>query len=373
MSPPGGSHGRRRFLALAGATAGSLAGCTAPSATPPPTGRPDRVSSVAGADLPVPLADLSAGGALGSIDAIDDPAFGPDWTGVEGRTLRPADPVVGVERDGRARAYPLRVVTVHEVVNDRLGGPLLVTYCPLCASAVTAVRRVEGTATVFGVSGLLWRHNLVMFDEATGSLWSQLAATAIRGPATGEGLELVPSTLTAWSDWRGTHPGTEVLLPPPASGTLHGSGSAPGIDRYARPVRDESARPDEGDGPGRFTHVVGVAHGDEARAYPRPAVRDAGGVVNDVVGDLPVVVALTPADTLVAYERRVDDRTLAIAPGDRPGHLRAGGSTWLATTGTAVDGPHEGTRLPHASDTPALFLRSWRDFHPDTTVYGVDG
>jgi hypothetical protein len=141
--------------------------------------------------------------------------------------------VLGVEHDDRARAHPLRVLNHHEVVNDEFAGPLAVTYCVLCGSGVVFERRVTGEPTTFGVSGRLWRSDLVMYDGLTDSLWSQLAATAIRGPRTGDRLTLVPSSLTTWGKWRSAHPETRVLLPPPHSGT---------VGRYDRAGRRRSTR-----------------------------------------------------------------------------------------------------------------------------------
>ncbi len=187
------------------------------------------------------------------IYAVTDPAFGEDWAGldVDGRygALAADTTVVGVERDGETRAYPLPVLTFHEVVNDDLGGPLLVTYCPLCKSGLVAERRVDGVATTFRVTGLLWRApriqsaaavergdvfgagtldpgteprnrgNLVMADDRTGSYWSQILARAICGPARGDRLTAVAATTTTWREWRDDHPETRVLLPPPVSKT----------------------------------------------------------------------------------------------------------------------------------------------------------
>lgn len=354
---------------------------------------PGDVKRVAGVDLPVPSEALARGAGKDSIPAITDPEFGTDWAGVsvevrsritgEQQTreprLRPGDRVIGVARDGEARAYPLRILNWHEVVNDTFGGPLLVTFCPLCGSGVTAVRTVDGRETTFGVSGLLWNSDLVMYDGATGSLWSQIAATAIRGPRTGHTLELVPSTITTLGDWRETYPDTRVLRPPPESNTV--------VGRQA--VRNYTANPyasyDDVDqvGLGRNdfdddrlhpkTRVLGIAADGVARAYPLETVRAAGGVVEDTVGGTPVVVA-TGADgtTLHGWRRTVDGQTLSFsAAGD--GRLSAGGSTWRAATGAAVSGPYEGTRLTPATDTGQLFWFAWAEFRPETTVYGQSG
>jgi len=359
-------------------TAGAPAGTgTGAAATGTPTS--DSASqSVAGVDLPVAADALTRATGRDAIPAITEPAFGADWRGRDVGPLQPDDEVVGVTRGGDARAYPLRVLNWHEVVNDAFGGPLLVTYCPLCDSGVTVERTVRGEPTTFGVTGLLWRANLVMYDAATDSRWSQLAAAAIRGPATGRRLSLVPSRLTTWGTWRRDHPDTEVLLPPPASTTVAGRVSRNyDADPYSR-YRDSAHIGTGGEvpvGPGDLhpkTRVVGVADGGAARAYPLPAVR-AAGVVNDVVGDLPVVVAVAAdGTTLVAYDRRVDGRRLRFERAAET-HLRADGSRWTVAAGRAVDGPHEGTALAPATDRTAEFWFAWRAFHPDTTVYDPDG
>lgn len=194
------------------------------------------------------------------IDAIDEPAFAADWAGVEvpGRYgddghLGDGAVVIGLAVDGMARAYPVSVLWHHEVVNDTVGEPVIVTYCPLCRSGLVASRVVDGTATRFGVSGQLWvppeletrmseaeervfavdrreaspgrvrnSGNLVMYDTRTRSFWSQLLGRAICGPRRGTRLEVHPSTATTWADWRASHPDTELLLPPPHSAVIEG-------------------------------------------------------------------------------------------------------------------------------------------------------
>jgi hypothetical protein len=359
-----------------------------PTATPQAVSGP--VTTVAGVDLPVPDDQLGRGAPRDAIPAITEPAFADDWAGVELEAreqvsnevvtkeprLRSDDRVIGVERDGTARAYPLRVLNWHEVVNDELGGPLLVTFCPLCDSGVTAVGTVADEPTTFGVSGLLWNSDLVMYDRATGSLWSQIAATAIRGRRTGHRLELVPSEITTLGDWRSAHPDTQVLLPPPASETV---GQRDGVRDYTR--NPYASYDDVGQiGIGRNsldddrlnpkTRVLGVRRGGEAVAYPLPTVTDTGGVVEDTVGDTPVVVATgSEGSTLHGWVRTVGGETLSFeAAGE--GRLAAGGSTWLAATGEAVDGPYEGRSLTPASDAGQLFWFAWVDFTEETRVYG---
>lgn len=380
---------RRRYLALVGAAgATGLAGCAgyrgptsggSPSRSPSPT-----TVQVGDVTLPVPGSEMVTAIHRDGIPAITDPAFGEDWSDwsavpVEHRpppaerpALPDAFPVVGVERDGEARAYPLAVLDWHEVVNEEFGGPLLVTYCPLCGSGVVAERFADGEPTAFGVSGKLWRNDLVLYDRATESLWSQLLATAIQGPKTGTELRLLSSTLASWGEWRTAHPETRVLLPPPGSVAIGGRRKQVpdyGDSKYGYESQRQLVGFDrEAAGLTERTLVAGVAHDGVARAYPFVAVREAD-VVNDRVGGLPMVVALAPGGSLVAYDRRVGGGTLRFESGDER-HLLAGGSRWERTTGRAVDGPHEGRRLDRTDERTAMFWSAWFAFHPDTEVYG---
>jgi hypothetical protein len=137
--------------------------------------------------------------------------------------LLPGDRVIGVAIGGQARAYPLRVLDWHEVCNDTVAGqPIAVTYSPLCDSAVVFRRVVSGQPLRFGVSGLLYNSNLLMYDTAPAgapsSLWSQLQFRAITGPAAAEGAQLVvlPAQVVYWADWQRQYPDTTVLAPDPA-------------------------------------------------------------------------------------------------------------------------------------------------------------
>lgn len=396
---------RRHYLqSLAAGLSVAVAGCsgrlrspTEIATTPAPmdTETPAPPAAAAGdIELPVPKSHFQIAGYKDSIPAITEPAFAPDWQGVELELqqqalspdfefeaeprLRPTDVVIGVERSGVARAYPLRVLNWYEVVNDgfptedEAEEPIVVTYCPLCRTGLAAKRVVRDARTMFGVSGLLYRDNLVLYDELTSSLWSQVRAQAIRGPMTGERLSLVPSTVTSWDDWRRQYPDTTVLLPPPISGTVNGSVVR---DVTKSPYGDYENATRLGVGPGVFGDerlhpkaiVVGIRSGDVVRAYPIEAVREAGGVVNDVVGERPVVVAASD-DTLVAYDRRVAGtvRTFRRAGSD---HLVAAGSRWGISTGRAVDGPHRGRELTPATSSSAMFWFAWLQFNPETEVW----
>ena len=133
----------------------------------------------------VNLAEIRAVIPPDAIPAIDEPRFlsleeASDWLSAE-------SPVIAFERNGDVRAYPLEILTWHEIVNDVVGGePVIVTYCPLCNSAIAFSRLVDGEERTFGVSGSLRRSDLIMYDRETETLWQQLTGEAIVGHHTGD-------------------------------------------------------------------------------------------------------------------------------------------------------------------------------------------
>lgn len=380
---------RRQYLATAGTVGLAVLAGT------PDTGSPsDRLAgpeTIQQADsstadwLPVEQSKLIRAAPKDGIPAIVDPEFGDSWAALPddgphgGRTLRHDDVILGVTAGDRARAYPLKVLSRHEVVNDVFGDPIAVTYCPVCRSGLVANRDVAGKTRRFGVSGLLYQANLVLYDEPSDTLWSQIAARAIRGPLTGTGLSLFAATKTTWTDWQASHPETDVLLPPPRSGTVVGPVSLNyELDIYER--WREFAKHDPTVGPlgqlewddvrlERRALVLGIAHDGEARAYPKTELQQAS-PIHDAVGGLPVVVTASDADRLFAYDRRVDGNRLTFT--DDGDALRAGGSRWDRVSGRALDGPHEGTTLSPAPSQGPLFWAAWLQFYPDTTVFRHD-
>ncbi len=139
-----------------------------------------------------------------------------------GKYLVSGDWVIGVVAGGEARAYPLRVLNWHEIANDTLGGrPIAVTWSPLTYGVAVFDREIAGETLEFGVSGLLWNSNLVMYDRRADaddeSLWDQILGRAVAGPAAAEGksLAVLPCSLVTWDEWRHLHPDTTVPAPEP--------------------------------------------------------------------------------------------------------------------------------------------------------------
>ena len=161
-------------------------------------------------DSLIPRDEIHLGGPpRDGIPSIDEPRF----VGADAATfLRDDDRILGIVRDGQARAYPIAILNWHEVVNDQIGGsPVAITYCPLCGTGVAFDAGSAAAPRSFGVSGLLYNSDVLLYDRETESLWSQLMMQAVSGPLRGERLTPLPLTHTSWQAWRNRHPDTEVL------------------------------------------------------------------------------------------------------------------------------------------------------------------
>lgn len=143
------------------------------------------------------------------IPSLDYPAI---VAAVQAGYLRENDRLLGVTINGVARAYPIRILNYHEIVNDIVAGrAVVVTYCPLCGTGVVFDAEQDGVVIEFGVSGLLYNSDVLLYDRKSASLWSQIMRTAISGPMKGEKLAPLPVTHTNWKDRLARHPHTEVL------------------------------------------------------------------------------------------------------------------------------------------------------------------
>jgi hypothetical protein len=317
--------------------------------------------------------------AVDAIPSIDRPCHErPE----EAKALPDSSLVIGVEHEGEARAYPVDLLSLHEVVNDVVGGlPIAITWCPLCASAVGYDRRVGGRTLTFGVSGYLYRANLVLFDRETGSMWSQLLGGAVTGRMRGTSLRRVPIVHETWSRWRREQPETLVLsilrdrlgrslAAPNASSSMGHQDSNVPYSWYATKV--PIYHPRVARGVADASRVYGLVLGDVAKAYPVPALWRAK-VANDEVGGAPILAVYNEASLAVDfYARRVGSRVLHFR---RAGELLVDADTasrWSPTTGRAVAGPLQGfalARLPAVSS----YWFAWRDFYPRTAIWSEPG
>lgn len=157
----------------------------------------------------IPADEIHLGGPpKDGIPAIDNPIF------IEATEagLSADDAVLGIVVNGVAKVYPIAILNWHEIVNDRVGdSALVISFCPLCGTGVAFSAEVNGEVLNFGVSGLLYNSDVLLYDRKTESLWSQLLSKAISGPLKGTRLEMLPLMHTTWAHWQKSHPKTRVL------------------------------------------------------------------------------------------------------------------------------------------------------------------
>jgi len=175
---------------------------------------------------------MSGGPPKDGIPSIDDPRFVP----VDEAELAPEEPVIGLTVNGDARAYPLRILMWHEIVNDEVGGiPVAVTYCPLCNTGIVFDRRLDGRLLEFGTTGKLRNSDLVMYDRQTESWWQQFLGEAIVGELTGELLEMIPSRMESFAKFKERAPDGRVQVPTNPGMRAYGRNPYTGYDSSARP------------------------------------------------------------------------------------------------------------------------------------------
>lgn len=222
---------------------------------------------------------LPGGPPRDGIPALTDPKF---VAAGQADYLRDDDTVMGIAHNGVAKAYPLRIMNWHELVNDRIGdAPVLVSYCPLCGSGAVYSAQVDGKRLEFGVSGLLYNSDVLFYDRQSESLWSQLKNQAVTGRYKGHMLEMLPVTETTWRDWRARHPDTQVLSLDTGYSRDYGQNPYAGYeygDEVYFPVKLRSQRyhPKE--------RVLGVSFGGQAEAYPFSELARAKSDVADTLG-----------------------------------------------------------------------------------------
>ena len=276
----------------------------------------------------VPVAEVLSGGPpKDGIPALTSPRV---VSANRASYLADDDRVIGIVLGGKARAYPLKLLNLHEIVNDEFGGrAVAVTYCPLCDSAAAFDRDDGDQRREFGVSGLLYNSNVLMYDRSNvkESLWSQMMKKGISGPQAETSLPTLPVELTAWLDWKSRYPATKVLSDKtghPLSYDFNPYGDYFRTDKLWFPVNLQSDRL-----PAK-TPVLGVWTEQAVRAYP--------------------LTAFSKQRTLV--EDELDGHSLRLR----------------------YNPNFDSLRVEHADDgvnwVYSLWF-AWYAFHPQTDVYGV--
>ena len=322
-----------------------------------------------GAPSRIRLEEIVFGGVpLEGIPALDNPATIP---AVEAKYLNDSEKVFGVSVGGQQRAYPLRILDWHEMLNDVVGGvPVTLSYCTLCGSGVLYdTRTPAGQAYTFGTSGLLYRSNKLMVDRQTLTLWNNMTGEPAVGRLARSPIRLpvLPVTITTWKEWRTRHPGTTVLALDKEMERRWGFSSLPGAADRRRagvnfPVWLKSGALDPKD------EVYAVRLGDKAKAYPvARALKER--VINDRLGDEPLVVVADPESGSVRIYRRGEQ---TFTPGARPGEIVDGqGRRWtVGEDALTVEGEGEPARLERLPGHQAFWF-GWYSFFPQSELYGA--
>lgn len=213
---------------------------------------------------------LSGGPPKDGIPALSNPKF---HRAAAERRIKENEPVITVEISGaHPRAYPVRYLTWHEIVNDQIGNlPIAVTFCPLCNSGITFDRRTRHGTLSFGVSGKLRNSDMVMYDRETESWWQQAIGLAIVGDLNGTKLKALPSWMESWGQFKARNP-TGLVMMQPGAGRSYGHNPYRGYDSLNRPFLYSGELPPHGIP--AMARVVRVGN----RAWPLTRIRDAGGV-----------------------------------------------------------------------------------------------
>jgi hypothetical protein len=330
----------------------------------------------------IPLDSILWGGVPpDGIPPIDTPLF-ESITAADG-WLQPQSPVIALEVNDDARAYPLAIMTWHEIVNDTIGEvPVVVTFCPLCNSALVFERTVDDAELTFGVSGNLRNSDLVMWDRQTQSWWQQFTGEGIVGFYNGQQLTPVPSLVTSYGAFVAQFPNGQVLSRDTGINRSYGSNPYTNYDATENPFLFD------GEIDRRLSateHVLAGIVGGEAIAYPFPLLREQG-VINDVVGEVPVVAFWQPGaasalgDSTIdegedigwaaLYRRVVDERELTFSI-DLTGAIMDAetGTIWNAF-GQAIEGELAGTQLQLQIAAPHFWF-AWAAFRPETRLFGT--
>ena len=313
------------------------------------------------------LREVQWGGVpLDGIPTIDDPESVPPDAA---RFMRDTDTVFGVSLGDQHRAYPVKVLSWHELLNDTVGGrPVTLSFCTLCGSGILYLAEdASGDRVLFGTSGLLYRSNKLMFDHATRSLWSNLTGEAVVGERAAEGarLTMLPMTLTRWDVWKQRYPDTTIMRPDPAAAQRTGYRYIEGAADEAR-AGVEFAVWQQSDALERNARIYALRIRGETKAYPLDKLREEL-VVHDTLGGVAIVIVLDSASGAVrAYER--GERRFRI-PGIAPvRQLRAEDDTVWSLTEGGLAPAAGGDLLPRVPGHIAFWF-GWYAFYPDTAVY----
>lgn len=322
---------------------------------------------------------MSGGPPKDGIPALTAPKF----VSVESaeKWLGEKEPVISIEIDGEARAYPLQILIWHEIINDEIKGkPIAVTFCPLCYSAVAYDRRLDGKIYEFGVSGMLRNSDMVMYDKQTESWWQQLTGEAIVGDLTGEKLSQIPAQIVGFGQFAKAFPNGKIVSRETGYSRDYGRNPYIGYDEIGKSPflfkgkTDERLRPME--------KVITIEIGDVSKTYPYSTTRKLR-VINDRVKSKNIVVFHDDGATSALDAERIDKSKDSGATGVFNAEIDGEKLTFDYKNGEFVDreteskwnvfGQAVGGKLKGKELKPLEhgnhFAFAWLAFKPETQIY----
>jgi hypothetical protein len=331
--------------------------------------------------ISVPVGEIVSGGPRkDGIPAIDHPKF--EGADAAASWLEPKEPVIVVELEGQTRAYPLRILIRHEIVNDEIAGhPIVVTYCPLCNTSLVFDGMLDDLRLDFGTTGRLRHSDLVMYDRQTETWWQQASGEAIVGSLLGTVLDFLPANTISWEMARNLYPDLQVLSRDTGFGRAnYGANPYVGYDTQRGPYApffsleiddrfaalDRVAAIDLGDGwaaPFSELSQTGLAEGSVGEAAF--VVFWSAGVASAV--DASSVAGGRDVGATAVFDRQLGNTTLTFLSVDGAVRDEQTRSTW-DFAGRATAGPLAGQRLtplPHGNH----FWFAWAAFRPATEVW----
>jgi hypothetical protein len=276
-------------------------------------------------NITIPIEFVKDGGPpRDGIPSIDNPEF----TNISNANfLKEEDRILGVYFNGISKAYPVRILNFHEIVNDEFDGhPIVVTFCPLCGSGLAFNAMIDSKKRTFGVSGLLYNSDVLLYDRQSETLWSQILSEGVAGELVGEKLEVIQTYNTSWKSWKNQYPNTLVLST--------NTGFSKDYSRDPYPAYYESEKVwfpvvNTNDAMHPKAKILGLEIEGVFKAYPFSELQKSKGIIQDIVNG---------QDLLIYYDKKEE-------------------SAYITDTENNI------------ITSTTLFWFAWVAFHPDTGIY----
>ncbi len=301
------------------------------------------------------------------IPSVDDPNF---INKESADFLEPSDLVIGIIQNGTAKAYGHPVLDHHEIVNDKVGGkPISMTYCPLTGTGIAISRKINGSVTTFGVSGLLYNNNLIPYDRKTESNWSQMQMRSVNGELSGKSNETFQVVETPWSTWKAMYPETQVLSRETEFSRNYERypyGNYKNNDQLLFPVSNKDDRLP------RKERVHGVIRDDRAKVYRFKAFKDSTNVIEERFAGQSLILAGNKAKNFIVSFNRPKNLADSVAfsglNNALPNIMKDDQGNHYNVFGQVTEGPDKGTRLKPTQSYMGYWF-AWAAFFPDVKIY----